>query len=68
MKKRLIFEVEEGETKSCSNCQMYYKDEDVAGCLDADYWCRFCNKYNMTTLKFIGEESSTINKQDNDND
>lgn len=57
MKKRLIFEVEEGKTPGCDGCPFntIYKERSACGILnieDID-----CDEYNLTTLKFIGEES-----------
>lgn len=71
MKKRLIFEVEEGITH-CDKCpfgvetgMVYYRILYSCGNA-ADYFD--CNSYDLSTLKFIEEDSSTINKQCNEND
>lgn len=51
MKKRLIFEVEEGDT-NCLTCSLYQ------GCGRNDDLCNIpCDKYDLSTLKFLGEEN-----------
>lgn len=66
MKKRLIFEVEEGNTK-CDKCPFRAISENDDMCGDRNETFDCC-KYDLSTLKFIGEESLTINKQGNEND
>ena len=58
MKKRLVFEVEEGDTTSCEECTLsvYDGDECVYRCCDLADCKLSCKKYNLSTLKFIGEE------------
>lgn len=56
MKKKLIFEVEEGITNTCKICPFGVLRQDKG------YYCRDttkglnCNNYDLSTLKFIGEE------------
>lgn len=63
MKKRLIFEIEEGNTECC-NCPFRAISENDDMCGDKNETFDCC-KYDLSTLKlkFIEEESSTINKQ-----
>lgn len=56
MKKRLIFEVEEGNTTYCEKCPFWVVDEDEAACGDRNGTFD-CTRYKLSTLKFIGEES-----------
>ena len=62
MKKILRFEVEEGDTPSCEKCELSAYDGE-----ECIYNCCFlarreeklnCAKYDMSTIKFIGEESN----------
>lgn len=59
MKKQLIFEVEEGETPDCKSCkfsrliELDYGDEYICeNGLDDIF---DCEKYDLSTLKLIGE-------------
>lgn len=52
--KRLIFEVEEGKT-ICVNCPFSLRDEIRTSCGDRGSHFN-CSKYNLLTLKFIGED------------
>lgn len=65
MKKRLIFEVEEGETMECNSCafselvecdydECYHNELHV--CENGLKSIFDCDKYDLSTLKFIGEE------------
>ena len=55
MKKRLIFEVEEGNTIYCDKCPFWVVTEDEATCGDRNENFK-CTKHDLSTLKFIGEE------------
>lgn len=56
MKKRLVFEVEEGPTIYCDKCPFWVIKEDEATCGDRNENFK-CTKYDLSTLKLIGEES-----------
>ena len=59
MKKRLIFEVEEGVCH-CDKCPFGVKIGMIYNRIQ--YSCKdttdhfYCNRYDLSTLKFIGEE------------
>lgn len=63
-KKKLIFEIEEGKTKDCENCkfgQCKYggNGEEYWVCLNVlDEEGLDCEKYDFSTLKFIGEDEN----------
>lgn len=62
MKKRLIFEVEEGTTKDCEHCKFGQCKYSITG--EENWSCQNmfeegvldCEVYDLSTLKFIGEE------------
>lgn len=63
MKKRLIFEVEEGVIH-CDNCPFGVGLGVIDGrvqysCKDAETYFD-CNKYDLSTLKLIGEEHDRL--------
>ena len=54
MKKKLIFEVEEGTCEDCARCPFdgtFDNGDMICETLEVD-----CQKYDLSTLKFIGEE------------
>lgn len=55
MKKILKFEVEEGKTTSCYSCP-FSEDREVFGIKCKKPIGISCDKYDFTTLEFIGEE------------
>lgn len=55
---RLIFEIEEGSCSDCDKCPFGPRPEHQAyGCSYAEEISLNCDKYDLSTLKFIGEES-----------
>lgn len=58
MKKRLIFEVEEGFTECGPDCPFY-----LIGYHDCEYYKRKnffdCDEFNLSTLKLIENEENT---------
>lgn len=59
MKKRLIFEVEEGNTIYCDKCPFWVINEDEATCGDRNEIFN-CTKYDLSTLKFKYEEDTKV--------
>lgn len=55
MKKRLIFEVEEGTCEDCACCP--FNGTFDTGDVICETLGVSCRKYDLSTLKFIGEES-----------